>query len=238
MKKILLSSIIALSAFLPAQLSAQLKSYALDVKEFHELEVVDAINVDYQCDPAKAGKVEFESTPELAPVILFEPSKGKLAIKLTPSDIPYTNLPTVRVYSTYLNKVENAGDSTVRVLASAGAPEFQAKVIGNGRLVVRNVKATEVKASLSTGKGTLVIYGQCEKASLKCVGGSSFLQADELEAQDVTATVTGTGTINCYAIDKLSIKGLGTGKVFYRGNPVIKKSKLSNIKVQSIDQAK
>ena len=71
----------------------------------------------------------FETTPELAPAILFEPNKGKLAIKLTPTDVPYRNLPTVRVYSSYLSKVENSGDSTVRVLASACMPEFNAKVI-------------------------------------------------------------------------------------------------------------
>ena len=236
MKKFLFSTIVAI-AFIPAWLNAQTKSYALDVHEFHELEVVDAINVDYQCNPEKAGKVEFETTPELAPVILFEPNKGKLAIKLTPSDVPYRNLPTVRVYSSYLSKVENSGDSTVRVLASAGMPEFNAKVIGNGRLVVRNVRATEIKASILTGKGTLVIYGECNKAQLKCVGGSSFLQADELEAKDVKCSITGNGTINCYALDKLNVSGLGSGTVQYRGNPEVKKSSLSRVKIQSIDSA-
>lgn len=236
MKKLLFAALAAV-AFLPVSVSAQSRSYTLDVHEFHELEVVDAINVDYQCNPEKAGKVEFETSPELAPVILFEPNKNKLSIKLTPSDIPYRNLPTVRVYSSYLSKVENCGDSTVRVLASAGMPEFSAKVIGNGRLVVRNVRATEVKASILTGKGTLVIYGECAKAQLKSVGGSSFLQADDLEAQQVKCSVTGNGTINCYAVDKLNVSGLGSGTVLYRGNPEIKKSALSRVKVKSIDTA-
>lgn len=234
MKKLLFAALAAV-AFLPLSVSAQSKSYTLDVHEFHELEVVDAINVDYQCNPEKAGKVEFETTPDLAPAILFEPSKNKLSIKLTPSDTPYRNLPTVRVYSSYLSKVDNCGDSTVRVLASAGMPEFNAKVIGNGRLVVRNVRATEVKASILTGKGTLVIYGECTKAQLKSVGGSSFLQADDLEAQQVKCSVTGNGTINCYAVDKLNVSGLGSGTVLYRGNPEVKKSALSRVKVQSID---
>lgn len=236
MKKLLFAALAAV-AFLPVSVSAQSRSYTLDVHEFHELEVVDAINVDYQCNPEKAGKVEFETSPELAPAILFEPNKNKLSIKLTPSDIPYHNLPTVRVYSSYLSKVENCGDSTVRVLASAGMPEFSAKVIGNGRLVVRNVRATEVKASILTGKGTLVIYGECAKAQLKSVGGSSFLQADDLEAQQVKCSVTGNGTINCYAVDKLNVSGLGSGTVLYRGNPEIKKSALSRVKVKSIDTA-
>lgn len=236
MKKLLFAAV-AFFTFVPAMLSAQSKSYTLDVHEFHELEVVDAINVDYQCDPAKAGKIEFETTPDLAPAILFEPNKSKLSIKLTPSDIPYRGLPTVRVYSSYLSKVENCGDSTVRVLASAGIPEFQAKVIGNGTLVVRNVRATEVKASILTGKGTLVIYGQCTKAQLKSVGGASFLQADELEAQEVKCSVTGNGTINCYAVDKLNVGGVGSGTVLYRGNPAIKKGALSRVKIQSIDSA-
>ncbi|MDE7025684.1 MAG: DUF2807 domain-containing protein [Paramuribaculum sp.] len=236
MKK-LLFAVIAAIALTPASLRAQSKSYALDVHEFHELEVVDAINVDYQCNPEKAGKVEFETTPDLAPAILFEPNKGKLAIKLSSSETPYRNLPTVRVYSTYLSKVENSGDSTVRVLASAGTPEFNAKVIGNGRLVVRDVRATNVKASILTGKGTLVIYGECTRANLKSVGGSSFLQADELQAKEVKCSVTGNGTVNCYATDKLNVSGLGSGTVLYRGNPEIKKSSLSRVKIQSIDSS-
>ena len=103
--------------------------------------------------------------------------------------------------------------------------------------MVRNVRATEVKASILTGKGTLVIYGECAKAQLKSVGGSSFLQADDLEAQQVKCSVTGNGTINCYAVDKLNVSGLGSGTVLYRGNPEIKKSALSRVKVKSIDTA-
>lgn len=236
MKKFLFAALMLLFAGSLYSLDAQIvKKYALDVKEFHELEVVDGINVDYECNPEKAGQVEFETTPGLAPNILFEPSNGKLAIKLTTSDYPYRNLPTVRVYSSYLSKVENSSDSTVRVLGAAGMPVFNAKVIGNGRLVVRNVKATEVKASIVTGHGSLVIYGKCDKANLKCVGGASFLQADELEANDVKCSISGTGTINCYALGKLSVSGLGSGTVCYRGNPELKKSKLSRVKVKSLD---
>ena len=102
---------------------------------------------------------------------------------------------------------------------------------------MRNVRATDVKASILTGKGTLVIYGECTKAHLKCVGGSSFLQADELEAKEAKCSITGNGTINCYAIDKLNVSGLGNGTVQYRGNPEVKKSALSRVKIVSIDSA-
>ncbi len=235
MKKIIITAVSLIIAGAFHYVNAQVKKYTLDVREFHELEVVDGINVDYECNPSKAGKVEFETTPELAPAILFDPSKGKLAIKLTTSDYPYRNLPTVKVYSSYLTKVQNAGDSTVRVLVSAGMPEFSAKVIGNGHLSVRDARATKINASILTGHGTMSIFGKCEKAALKCVGGASFLQADELEAKEVKCTVSGTGTINCYPLDKLNVSGLGSGSVLYRGNPVVKKGALSRVKVQSID---
>lgn len=130
------------------------ESFSLDVKEFNELKVVDGINVEYFCDPSQAGKVKFESTRAMADAIIFEANgKGKLEVKLAIRDNKYENLPTVRVYSTYLTKVENDGDSTLTVVTSAPGPKFQGKLVGNGRLVVNGVTAARSEFTLATGKG-------------------------------------------------------------------------------------
>lgn len=59
----------ALGAFAQAP-----EKFTVEVKEFDELKVVDGINVEYFCDPSKAGKVEFESTPQMASSIMFQPN--------------------------------------------------------------------------------------------------------------------------------------------------------------------
>ncbi len=211
-----------------------LKHYELSVGEFHELEVVDGINVDYEYDSYKAGKVEFESTADVASSILFQPSSGKLKIELANRDTVYPSLPTVKVYSTFLSKVSNEGDSTLRVLSINPGPSLKARVIGNGRLVVRNVRTNNAEASILSGKGTLVIYGTTENASLS-VTGAGQIQADDLKANDVKCTLTGTGSVFCYPVESLYVKGVGSIKVYYRGTPKIKKNWISNAKIISLD---
>lgn len=227
--------LLALTAATSASAADNRTHYELKFDEFHELKVVDGINVDYYCDPAKAGKVEFEAAPDVASAVMFEPSKGKLSIKLALRDGSYRNLPTVRVYSSYLTKVSNEGDSLVRVMSTAAGPNFYCRVMGNGRLSVRDIQVTNAEVSILSGHGTISIFGSAHNARLK-VTGAGQIQADELKANDVDCTVTGTGIINCYATEKLKYGGMGSGKVFYRGTPEIKKGLLTTAKIAPIGE--
>lgn len=208
-------------------------NYKLKFQDFNELNVVDGINVDYICDESKAGTVEFSASKDIVSSIIFEPNKTKLSIKLASRDTVYTDLPTITVYSSYLTSVKNDGDSLVRVLSVADGPKFSCRVIGNGRIAVRNVKANEVNVTILTGKGIISIYGECKLADLR-VAGAGHIQADELKALDVSCSAS-HGTINCYAVENLSAGGV-SGKVFYRGNPQIKKRFISHVKLTSLDE--
>ena len=50
-----------------------------------------------------------------------------------------------------------------------------------------------------------------------------MIQADGLEAQSVKCSVLGTGSIGCWAVDNLDVRGIGTTKIYYRGEPKVKK---------------
>lgn len=224
--------------FLAIQSNAQDKRrYELKFDEFHELKVVDGINVDYQSDPSKAGMVEFMADKSTAASVIFEHKKGKLTVSLASRDTVYRDLPRVKVYSSYLSNVKNSGDSTVRILTTPGMPKFKAQLSGNGKLVVRDLKATEVEASIITGHGIMVLSGETTVAKFILAGGASQIQADDLKANDVSCSLTGTGAINCYAVKSLSVGGLGSGKIIYRGQPTIKNKLISKVKVMPIDQA-
>lgn len=210
------------------------KHYELNVGEFHELEVTDAINVDYEHNSYKAGKVEFDATSDVADAIIFRPAQGKLQIELATRDTVYPTLPTVRVYSSFLSKISNEGDSTVRVITINPGPTLDARLIGNGRLVLRDVRTTNADMSILTGRGTLVVYGTAENTHFN-ITGAGTIQADEFRSNAVSCTLTGTGSLFCYPGKTLNVKGMGSIKVYYRGNPKIKKSWLSNAKIISLD---
>lgn len=209
--------------------------YELNVGDFSELKVADGINVDYRCNPDSNGIVTFDATSDIASVITFTNNKKRLEIELSPEGTETKGLPTVIVYSQFLTKVENYGDSSVRVLSVTSGPDFKARLIGNGRLVVRNVSASQVDASINTGNGLLVIYGKCTTAKFNNTGTGN-IQADDLVAQKVKCVQVGTGSIGCSASEELVIYG-ASGSVYYKGNPEIK-NRAIKVKAIEIDTEK
>lgn len=195
------------------------EDYKLEVKDFDQLKVTDGINVDYYCSDDSAGMAYFTCVPAMAPKLMFSNNKNCLHIQVASGDEILTDLPTIRVYSTSLQKVENASDSTVRVVKAAPVPVFKSKVIGNGTLIITDIEANTVEASIQTGKGHIVISkGKAQKVKLSNVG-TGPIEAGGLQGKEVKATLFGTGDVDCTATQKLLIYGAGSGKVYYNGNP-------------------
>lgn len=218
--KFILTPIIALICGVAAY-GQNLTKYELKVGEFNELKVVDGINVDYKCNNDSAGLAVFTSLPEKASAFIFNNKKGKLSMQISTESVGMKDMPTVTVYSKYLTKVENSGDSTVRVLSVAKGPKFAATLMGNGRLAIRNIEMVEVNGKIAIGNGTLVLDGSCEKANYTFMG-TGVIQADGMKAELVSVKASGTGSIGVWAVSKLSIMGAGSTKVYYKGNPEIK----------------
>lgn len=211
---------------------AQGTKYELSVGDFSELKVSNGVNVDYKCNPDSAGSVVFTATADKASVLMFSNNKNRLEVQISTDGIKYNNLPTVTVYSRFLTKVENSGDSLVRVLSSSSGPNFKARLVGNGRLVVRDVDAVQVDASINTGNGLLVLYGKCSSAKFNNTGTGN-IQADELLSSKAKCVQVGTGSIGCSVSDELTIYG-ASGKVYYHGNPIVKNRSIG-VKVLPLD---
>lgn len=197
-----------------------LQRHTINVGHFTELNVKHSINVDYRANADSAGLAVFVAPPEMVNAIAFKNNgKGKLAIEtqIDPSQAG-RSIPTITVYSRYLTKIENSGDSTVRAFSVNAGPKFSATLMGNGRLSIRDIQADEISAKQLTGRGQLALSGECRKASLSCAGVGA-IQADNLKATDVSITIGGPVTVGCYVTGVLSIKGLGPAKIYYGGNP-------------------
>lgn len=215
-----LTAILLSLCFLGASASGLVK-YELKVNEFHELKVVDAIRVVYSSSADSAGMAVFTCPSEQASALIFNNKNGKLSMQISTESVGSKDLPVVYVYSSYLNKIENSGDSLVKAVKIADCPKFTATLIGNGRLSVPEVTATEVNAAMQTGNGALVVGGKCQRANIKFMG-TGVIQADELDAVDVSVKAGGTGSIGVWAEKSLSVSGVGSTKVYYKGNPEIK----------------
>ncbi|MEG0559204.1 MAG: DUF2807 domain-containing protein [Muribaculaceae bacterium] len=227
----LLIAICSLGAFAQAN-----SKYEVKVGNFKDLKISDHINVVYNCNPDSSGMARFETTPALADQITFSNNdKGKLTIQLATELTPQMQLPTIYVYSDFLQSVDNTSDSTVRVLSIAPAPNIKLTLSDNGKIIARNLNATTVEARIITGKGIIIVDGKCTTATLKNMG-TGEIQADKLVSTNANCQIIGTGSIGCNASNKITIKGTGTGKVYYVGDPKeIKTFQLGSIKAIPLD---
>lgn len=214
--------------------SAQTAPYKLDVGDFSELKVPDGINVEYRCSTDSAGWAYFECDPQIAQKLIFTNKKNSLRIQVASDGVKLTDLPTIYVYSLTLQKVENSGDSTVKVVRTLPVREFKGSVIGNGTLIISDLKTHQANLAIRTGNGQLVANGTTREANLKNVG-TGKLEASGLQAEVTKCNILGTGPIDCNASASLSITGAGSGKVYYGGTPSTISNRSIGVKAISVD---
>lgn len=225
MKKLILAVLLGLTI---TAAKAQLSSQKLEVGEFMELSVSGPLNVDYVYNPDSAGIVIVTGVPERLAWVEAQVKKKELKLKLQQPDslkyMPAGPKPFVKVYSSFLTSVENKGDSTVRVHTTVNVPEFTAKVVGNGRVAVHDIQANEVKISQTLGSGAVRVAGNCKELSISMLGKGGMVEAEALECTKCSITMGGKGNIGVWAKDQLSVFGLGSGTVYFIGQPKIKNS--------------
>lgn len=233
--KLIIAKIACLTmAFLSSANILAAERYSLDIKDFSELKVVDGINVIHHCNPDSAGIVTFVSDEDISHRILFSNNKNRLKIELVTDGVKITDLPTVTVYSSFLAKAENSGDSTLTIVSPSPAASFKARIIGNGTLIARDLHATQVEGKIDTGRGHMVLTGKTSVAKLSNTG-TGKLEAGALMADEVNCTVLGTGPIDCYATEKLSVKGLGSNHIYVKGKPKEIVNRTIGAKIEQVD---
>lgn len=237
LRQLILSAMAALVAF-----GAAAESQAFKVNRFQKLKVTGPLNVDCVYCPDSVGTIIVNATaPEQISWVEASTDGDKLKLRLIlPDDmrsglVPVIpNLPDVKVYTNYLTSVENEGDSTVRVLTATNVPSFNARLMGNGRLSVRGISADKLKAVLFSGRGIMVLNGQADNAKYSLTGVGT-IEADGVTCREAKIRLTGTGSVGVHATEKLTISGSGSGTVYSKGTPDIKKKVSVGIKLQPID---
>ncbi len=192
--------------------------YVVKIEDFTQLKVIDGVNVIYKSSVDSAGLAVFDAADNVASLLVFSPNKGKLTIQYDVRNEKYKDLPTITVYSKFITSIENHSDSLIRVINANPSPEFKLKVMGNGRIIARDIVVNKLSANITTGRGMIIATGQCDEANLTNLGAGQ-IQADMLKAGDVKCKLGGTGVIGCYAVNHLDVIGVGTGKIYYRGTP-------------------
>ncbi len=215
-------------------MAAETEKFTLEVKDFTELKVTDGINVVYRNSTDSAGWAVFETTPLITSKIMFKNNKSCLHIQLATDGVHYQNLPTIYVYSSVLTKAHNDSDSTMTIAENCVVPDFKCSLVGNGTIIVKDIHADNIDASITTGKGNIILSGVANKATYSNLS-SGPIEANELKAKEVSVKMLGTGNVDCTVTESLSIVGTGSGKVFFQGKPAKIKNRTLGVKTMSRD---
>lgn len=199
--------------------SAQGRLYSVETGDFEEVRIQNSVNVIYLETSDSIGIATFTADDETSQALVFENKKGKLTISLQPRTFNREHpIPTVTIRSKSIKVATNEGDSLLIINYKYPKESFRVKQIGNGLMSVRNFHGKEIKAVQSFGAGRITINGTCDKAILDNTG-QGIIQAGGLKAVEAVCYIMGTGNIDCNVTDDLSVKGLGSGTVFYSGSP-------------------
>lgn len=192
--------------------------YEIKVGEFSKLNVVNDLEVVYHCNSDSAGIAVLENCERgMASAVIFT-NNGTLKIESSTDSEAGLNLPVVHVYSSFLRDVCSSSNKKVTIFSPAPTPEFNVKLYGNGEVKIIGISATNVKSKLMTGKGVISMSGKCENAKIN-ITGTGEIRADELVANNVKCEILGTGSIYCHPLYFLKSGGIGSTRIYYKGNP-------------------
>lgn len=235
LSRLLISATLGVATVLGLSAQQNIQDYTLKVDDFDELIVSDGICVDYYASTDSAGYIKYSCSPQMASRLIFTPNKAKLKIQVDDVDNrAIIDLPRITVMSSVLARVQNYGDSLVRVMALTPTSSLKLRVEGNGTIIANDIHTTSLNASTNYGAGRIILNGKAGKAKLSSLG-TGTIEAGNLEAKQVSVRITGTGNVDCYATEKLSYSGSGSGKVYYKGDPEVKKSLALGIKVVKVE---
>ena len=116
-------------------------------------------------------------------------------------------------------KVSIAGSGDTE-LNNIHCNDLSLSIAGSGDMKINNAVTSGCTNVAIAGSGTVKLSGSSQEAELK-ISGSGDLYASGYQAKRVSATVSGSGNIECYATEFLKARTSGSGSVGYKGNPEI-----------------
>lgn len=189
---------------------------------FHRIELYGNVDVVCYVTNDTTRLIRFLN-PEYRKLYYIANKKGSLTISVMQEFEGKPDLPKIEVFTDSLSSVENSYDRMLKITGTVISGSFKAKQQGNGTIMIDSLQSDKVSLSSTAGKGRVeILSGKC--CSLACkITGAGSIDARRLEADKVSCRFFGGGEIICNPISALSVFGIGSTKVYYIGNPKVKK---------------
>ena len=224
MKKLLTLSLAFFTVVATAQWGKRVKGNGNTVTIERSVGDYDAISVagwfDVKLVGGNEGELTLKGEENLLEYIKTEVKDGKLVIKvakgvnLKPSNWNSGIYITVPVESVDMVALSGSGDIIGETKIKSD--NFKTKISGSGDISL-SIEANSVNASMS-GSGDINLSGKTNDFDV-LVSGSGDIKAYDLDAEFVTAQVSGSADIKVTANQMLKARVSGSGDIRYKGNP-------------------
>ncbi|QNM86925.1 DUF2807 domain-containing protein [Polaribacter pectinis] len=165
----------------------------------------------------KEGNIKIEGEENIIPYIETEISGSTLKIKYKNNvNIRTTKRMTVTVTFNDIESVALGGSGNISSKELIKSKKFSASIGGSGNIQLK-VDADDLKASIG-GSGNIELEGNTNEFTCS-IAGSGSVKAYELTTDELSANVAGSGSIKTTVKSKINAKLVGSGSVYYKGNP-------------------
>ncbi|MEO6328540.1 MAG: head GIN domain-containing protein [Ginsengibacter sp.] len=195
--------------------SGQIQTENRNVGEFDGVQASGSMDIEVT-DGNKVS-VQVEADDNVLPYILTEVKGGVLEVYYK-KNTSFNNVHT-RVYVTapvFTRLLVRGSGNIVSKNTIKSDESIAAKISGSGDINA-DVDAPEVKAEIS-GSGNLSLRGRT-KIFEGNISGSGDLRCKDLLSENAKIGIAGSGTAHVYASVHLKASTVGSGDIYYSGNP-------------------
>jgi hypothetical protein len=171
------------------------------------------------------GNVVIKGESNVIEYIVTEVSKNKLIIKVEDGFNLKTTRPlTVTVPVERINLVALAGSGDINNSGTLSTDTLEVALAGSGDIAL-SISASDTKTKIA-GSGDIRLNGDSDALNIAIAGSGDF-DASGLNSQNVTVSISGSGTAKVQCNGDLKARVSGSGDVFYYGNPKTRDTKVS-----------
>lgn len=174
-------------------------------------------SIDVEISNGAAYSVSAEDDDNVLPYIVTEVNDGTLNIHYKENTSINNDHAKVYVTAPTLDKIVSAGSADITSQdVIKNAQQIAIDISGSGDVKAK-VDAPTIDASVS-GSGNVSLSGHTKNFTCEA-SGSGDLNCGNLESENTTVTVSGSGNAHVFASVHLSATTHGSGDISYKGNP-------------------
>lgn len=179
-------------------------------------------------------KIVIEAQQRILDILKTEIKNNELIIKFDELkfEANHQDLITINVFTPMINSLKVLGSADILNKTPFNSDNLDISISGSGNVRINTLMANKVDVNIA-GSGTVALSGSCDEQTL-LVMGSGEIQNTQLTCNSTKVEINGSGTANVMSIDYLEAIIIGSGHVYYKGDPITECSIAGSGKLHSI----